>query len=488
MRPSRRGYNGTGSRREILMGALRLEDNARTEPSLTESGLQASDVAQLRQTLRGDLVVPGDPGYDQARRVWNGMVDRKPAAVIYCAGPDDVIKAVNFARSRNLLVAVRGGGHNVAGSSVCDAGVVIDVSRMKRIDVDPVRRIARAQAGLNLGEFDAATQSHGLATTMGVNADTGIAGLTLGGGFGKLGRKHGLSCDNLTAVEIVTADGRLLQASPTENPDLFWGIRGGGGNFGIVTTFEYRLHPVDPMLMAGSVLHRYEHAREAMRFYHAFSSQAPDELSMDAALVTAPSGERFFSMSACYIGPLDEGQRAVRRLREHGTPIEDRIAPISYLQIQSAGDSLFPRGRRYYWKAQFLREITDSAIDTLLAGYASAPAESLLVLQQVGGAIARVPADETPYANRDALYDCFPISIWDDPADDERHIRWARELWDAMTPFSTGGVYANNLGEEGTDRVRAAYGENYPRLAALKSKYDPTNFFRLNQNIRPPPP
>jgi FAD/FMN-containing dehydrogenase len=462
------------------MNAPRFADDFRIKQTL-----QSSDIAQLRQTIRGDVVLPNAPGYDQARKVWNGMVDKRPAAVIYCAGPDDVIAAVNFTRSRNFLISVRAGGHNVAGSSVCDDGVVIDVSRMKRIEIDPVRRIARAEAGLNLGEFDAATQSHGLATTMGVNADTGIAGLTLGGGFGKLGRKHGLTCDNLLAAEIVTADGRLLRASATENTDLFWGIRGGGGNFGIVTTFEYRLHPVGPMLMAGSVLHPYDNAADAMRFYAAFSSKAPDELSVDAALVTAPSGERFFSISACYAGPIDEGERAVKPLREFGAPIEDRIAPVSYVQLQSAGDSNFPRGRRYYWKAQFMREMTDRAIDTLLTAYATAPGGSLLVLQQVGGAIARVPKTETPYVNRDALYDCFPISIWDNAADDEAHIRWAREAWDAMTPFSTGGVYANNLGDEGADRVQAAYGENYPRLVALKSKYDPTNFFSLNQNIRP---
>jgi FAD/FMN-containing dehydrogenase len=462
------------------MDDLRLADDPTTKPML-----HVPDSARLRQTIRGELVVPDDPGYDQARRVWNGMVDKRPVAVIYCADTDDVITAVNFARSRNLLVAVRAGGHNVAGSSVCNGGVVIDVSRMKRIEVDPMRRAARAQAGLNLGEFDAATQSHGLATTMGVNADTGIAGLTLGGGFGKLGRKHGLTCDNLVAAEIVTADGRLLRASATENMDLFWALRGGGGNFGIVTTFEYKLFPVGPLLLAGSVLHAYNDARAAMRFYHAFASTAPDELSLDAALVTAPSGERFFSISACYIGPMDEGDHVLKPLREYGTPVEDRIAPISYLQIQSAGDSIFPRGRRYFWKAQFMREITDGAIDVLLASYATAPIESLVVLQQVGGAISRVPIADTPYANRDALYDCFPISIWDNSAEDAPHIRWARDLWDAMRPFATGGVYANNLGEEGSDRVQAAYGENYPRLVAVKNKYDPTNFFRLNQNIKP---
>jgi hypothetical protein len=438
------------------MSTLGLVDSFKTEPIL-----RASDITRLRHSIRGDLVLSDDAGYDLARKVWNGMVDKRPAAVIYCAGSDDVITAVSFARAENLLVAVRSGGHNVAGASVCDGGLVIDLSRMKRIDVDPVRRVARAEAGLNLGEFDAATQAHGLATTMGVNADTGIAGLTLGGGFGKLGRKHGLSCDNLLAADIVTADGRLLRASATENADLFWGIRGGGGNFGIVTAFEYRLHPVGPLLFAGSVLHAYDRARDAMRFYGASSSTAPDELSLDAALVTAPSGERFFNISACYVGSVDDGERAVKLLRDYGTPVEDRIGPIPYVQLQSAGDANFPRGRRYYWKAQFLREISDQAIDTLLAAYATAPIGSLLVLQQVGGAIARVPLADAPYVNRDALYDCFPISIWDDPGDDTAHIRWARDLWDAMRPFSTGGVYANNLGDEGAERIQAAYGENY---------------------------
>jgi len=446
---------------------------------------EAADVAILRRSVRGDVVLPGDVAYDQARKVWNGMVDRHPAAVVYCDGSDDVIAAVNFARSQSLLVAVRAGGHNIGGASVCDGGLVIDLSRMKQIEIDPVRRTARAQAGLNLGEFDAATQAHGLATTMGVNADTGIAGLTLGGGFGKLGRKHGLSCDNLVSAEIVTADGRLLRASAAEHPDLFWAIRGGGGNFGIVTNFEYRLFPVGPILLAGSVLHPYDRARDAMRFYHAFAKAAPDELSLDAALVTMLSGERALSISACYVGPIDEGERVVKPLRAYGAPIQDQIAPRPYVEIQAAGDPLFPRGRRYYWKAQFLRELSDAAIDTLLASYATAAAESLLVLQHVGGAIARIPVNATPYANRDALYDCFPISIWDDPAEDAARIRWARELWEAMRPFSTGGVYANNLGEEGTERIEAAYGENFARLVALKTKYDPTNFFRSNQNITP---
>jgi FAD/FMN-containing dehydrogenase len=437
--------------------------------------------------VRGEVVAPGDVAYDQARRVWNGMIDRRPAAVVYCAGSDDVVAAVKFARSRSLVVAVRSGGHNIGGASVCDSGLVIDLSRMKQIEVDPLKRIARSQAGLSLGEFDVATQAHGLATTMGVNADTGIAGLTLGGGFGKLGRKYGLSSDNLISAEIVTAEGRLLHVSATDHADLFWAIRGGGGNFGIVTSFEYQLFPVGPTLLAGSIVHAYDRARDAMRFYQAFASSAPDELSLDAALATMPSGERVFSISPCYIGPIEEGERVIEPLRSYGAPIQDQIAPRAYVDIQSGGDANFPRGRRYYWKAQFLRELSDAAIDELLGSYAGAPSGSLLVLQHVGGAIARVPTKDTPYANRDALYDCFPVSIWDDPGEDMARIRWARESWDVMRPFSTGGVYANNLGEEGKERVEAAYGENYPRLLALKNKYDPTNFFRLNQNIRPTP-
>ncbi|MDR6534438.1 FAD-binding oxidoreductase [Variovorax soli] len=443
-------------------------------------------IDRLRHHVRGELVQPGDPAYEGARKVWNGAVDKRPAAIVYCTSADDVIQAVTFARATHHLVAVRSGGHNVAGLSVCDGGIVIDLSRMKAVEVDPVRRVVRAEAGLSLGEFDAATQAHGLATTMGVNSDTGIAGLTLGGGFGKLGRKYGLTCDNLIAADIVTADGRLLRASASEHPDLFWGLRGGGGNFGIVTAFEYQLHEVGPDLLVGSVLYRYDHARGAIKFYHEFSRRAADDLSIDAALVTLPTGERAFNISACYVGPPAAGEDALASLLKFGSPIESSLATRSYLEIQSAGDILFPRGRRYYWKAQFLREISDGAIDALLEIYPKAPSPAaVLVFQQVGGAIARIPSSESPYANRDALYDCFPLAIWDSPADDEANISWARELWSAVSPYSTGGVYANNLGDEGEDRVRAAYGENYARLVALKNQYDPTNFFCLNQNIRP---
>jgi FAD/FMN-containing dehydrogenase len=446
-----------------------------------------SKLTYFQKKLRGKLVLPDDAEYDRARRVWNGAVDKRPAMIAYCAGRDDVIEAITFARSTGLELSVRSGGHNVAGNSLCEGGLVVDLSMMKKIAVDSERLFVRAEAGLTLGEFDAATQAFGLATTMGVNSDTGIAGLTLGGGFGKLGRKFGLACDNLLTADVVTADGQLVRASATENDDLFWGLRGGGGNFGIVTAFEYSLHPVGPQLLAGSLVYGGAERRDALRRYYEFSHNAPDEISADAALMTSESGERLLGISICYCGSLAQGERVLAPLRNHGKPIEDRFAAVPYLSIQSAGDSVFPRGRRYYWKAQFLRELTDAAIDTFLAAYAAAPyPTALAVLQHVGGAIARIPTTGTAYGGREALYDCFPISIWENPADDAANIQWARDMWAAMQPFSNGAVYANNLGEEGEDRVQAAYGPNYEKLVALKNKYDPTNLFHLNQNVRPP--
>lgn len=447
-----------------------------------------ADAARLRQRLLGRVVLPEDDAYEGARRVWNGMVDKNPAMVVYCVTPDDVAEVVAAARSGELPLAVRSGGHNVAGSSVCDGGIVADLSPMKAIAVDAERRVARAEAGVTLGEFDSATQAHGLATTMGVVSGTGIAGLTLGGGFGKLGRKHGLACDNLMAADVVTADGHRVRASADENADLFWALRGGGGNFGIVTAFEYRLHPVGPDVLAGSLLYDFDQAREVLPAAYDLARNAPDEVSVDIALVMAEPGKPVLSVSPFFTGEIDEGRRVLEPFRRLGRPLEDGIAPVPYLRVQSGGDSIFPPGRRYYWKAQYLDEPGDTAFDTLLERFAAAPAAGCLaVLQQVGGAIARVPEGDTPYVNRGAAYDCFPVAIWDDPGDDEVNIRWARELWTAMQPHSTGGVYANNLGEEGDDRVRAAFGDNYRRLAAIKRQYDPTNLFRLNQNVRPAP-
>lgn len=458
----------------------------RTPPARAMTIAFGDAIERLRTNLIGRVLLPQMDGYDAARRVWNGLVDKHPAAILVCAGPEDVVEAVNVARASGLPLAVRGGGHSVAGASVCDGGLVIDLSGMRRIEVDPERRIARAEAGATLGEFDAATQAYGLATTMGVNSDTGIAGLTLGGGFGRLGRKYGLACDNLLAAELVLADGRLVIANAQKNRDLFWAIRGGGGNFGIVTTFTYRLHSLGPQILGGLLLHDFDHARKILRFYRNFSAKAPDEISTDAVFLTSPEGKRLLALSACYAGPVEEGERALRPLREFGEPLQDLIAPVPYAALQASADPLFVRGRRYYWKAQFLKDIPDTVIEVLTEGYARASSPlSLAVLQQVGGAIARVPADATAYVNRDAAYDCFPAAIWRDAQEDERHIAWARAFWETMRPFATGGVYANNLGEEGEERVRAAYGANYGHLATLKAKYDPDNLFRMNQNIKP---
>ncbi|MGM0562274.1 MAG: FAD-binding oxidoreductase [Pseudomonadota bacterium] len=446
--------------------------------------------AQLSDALRGELILPSHQGYDEARKVWNGMVDRYPAMIAFCSCPEDVIACVSAARSWRWPLTVRCGVHSAAGSSIADQALVVDLSRMAAISVDAETRTVRVEAGVTLGAFDAATQAYGLATTMGVAGTTGVAGLTLGGGFGKLGRRFGLSCDNLLAADVVTAEGRILRASETENADLFWGLRGGGGNFGIVTAFEFRLHPVGPTLLKVSLTFDFSTAAEAIRAYQDFAAQAPDEISADAALARAPSGDPVFNISFCHVGAMADAERDFEQLlvplRNAVPPSAEDIRPAEYLEIQSAADAVFPRGRRYYWKAQFLNEISDPAIDVLLEHFPAAPSpDSLFVFQQVGGAISRVTPYATAYVNRAAAYDSFPVSIWDDPSEDEANIAWARDLWAALQPFASGGVYVNNLGDEGRARLRAAYGDNYSRLVDLKKKYDPGNLFCFNQNISP---
>jgi FAD/FMN-containing dehydrogenase len=448
--------------------------------------LQSRDAEAFRRRFSGELVEPKDRGYDAARAVWNGMIDRRPALIAYCANRNDVVEAVTLAGSTGVLTAVRSGGHNIAGSSLCDGGLVIDLSRMNRVTVDPARRLARAEGGALLADLDAATQSHGLATTTGVNSDTGLIGLTLGGGIGRLGRLHGLSCDNMVSAEMVTAAGEVLTASADKNADLFWGLRGGGGNFGIVTAMTYQLQPLGPTVLAGGLVYESSRVREAMRLYAEASAAAPDALCLDGALITLPDGSHGFSIAACYGGPMTEGERVLEPLRRALPVLADRIGPASYVELQKAGDASFPRGHRFYWKAQFLRALTPAAINALIDGFRSVPStRSFFVFQQVGGAIARVPPDATAYANREAAYDSFPVSIWNDPTADEANIAWARAMYAALKPFAMEGVYVNNLGDEGADRVKAAYGVNYDRLVALKRKYDPDNLFRLNQNIRP---
>ena len=363
---------------------------------------------------------------------------------------------------------------------------MIDLSAMKGIRVNPSRRVARAEPGVLLGEFDRETQAFGLATTAGVVSTTGIAGLTLGGGIGFLGRKYGLACDNLLSVDIVTADGRLVTASASENSDLFWGIRGGGGNFGVVTSFEYRLHPVGPTVLGGGIIYPFDKAKEVLRFYSEYSLAAPDELAVNAVLMTSPAGQLVVVISICYIGSMQEGERVLHPLRNFGKPEADDIGPVSYIDVQHGADALFPHGLQYYWKSGFVTRISASAIDTLIERFptVSSP-RSLVVFQQYGGAVGRVRQAETAFAHRHAQYDFLIVSVWSNPSESGSHIRWARESWNMMQPFTTGAFYVNNLLDEDEPRVRAAYGQNLDRLVTLKSKYDPTNLFRLNANVRP---
>ncbi|MBA2450319.1 MAG: FAD-binding oxidoreductase [Chloroflexi bacterium] len=452
-------------------------------PSATP--LDGTAVQALSAAVRGTVLCPSDDSYDTARRVFNGMIDRRPALIVRCAGTSDVIQGVNFARTHGLVLSVRGGGHSVAGKAVCDGGLMLDLSGMKGVRVDPVRRTADAQPGLLLRDLDHETQAFGLATPLGIVSVTGIAGLTLGGGLGWLNGKYGLACDNLLSADVVTADGELLTASAAELEDLFWGLRGGSGNFGIVTSFRYELHPVGPVL-AGGVTYPLSKAREVLRFYHEFASTCPDELSTVGSLGTGPDGSLVVSIVVCYCGPIEAGQRVVRPLREFGDPLEDGIQPMPYCTLQSAADTGFPSGRQHYWKSSWLKDLNDDAIDVLARFVAENPSPTTGVgLQQMHGVASRVDQAATAFPHRGEQFDFLILSNWDDPTDAERNIEWTRAFFQAMQPFLERGVYVNDLGDEGDDRVRAAYGVNYERLAAVKKKYDPTNFFHSNHNIQP---
>jgi FAD/FMN-containing dehydrogenase len=466
------------------MADLRITTTRGTDTVLDEATVQA-----FKTSLRGPLLRPGDDGYDETRKVWNGHIDRRPGLIVCCVGVSDVINAVHFARDHNLLVSVRGGGHNVAGSSVCDGGIMIDLSHMKSIRVDPVQRTARADPGVRGGELDHETQAFGLATPTGIVSNTGIAGLTLGGGFGWLSRKYGLAADNLLSADIVTADGRLLRTSATEHEDLFWGIRGGGGNFGIVTSFEYQLYPVGPTVLAGMVTHPFDQAQEVLRFYRDFSSHIPDELTASAGLLTSPEGHLGVAIVVCYNGSLTEGERVIEPLRKFGPPLEDHIGAMPYRQLQTMFDAMAAPGQQYYEKAPLMTAISDEAIDLLVANFAHVTSPlSWVLFEQMGGATSRRATDANAFSHREAQYQLVIVSAWREAGGSERHIQWVRETAEAMEPFITGGSYINVLGreaEEGVDRIRAAFGEHYARLVALKNKYDPTNLFRHNQNIKP---
>jgi len=448
---------------------------------LSESGIQT-----LKESLRGQLLRPGDPGYDAARVLPNAMIDRRPALIARCAGAADVIACVRFARDHDVVVTVRGGGHSVAGKSICDDGLMIDLSLMKGLRVDPARRIARAETGLKLGEFDRETQAFGLATTLGVVPTVGIAGLTLGGGWGNLHAKYGLAIDNVIGADVVTADGRLLTANASENQDLYWGVRGGGGNFGIVTSLEYTLHQVGPVL-GGAVFYPAAKAKEVLKFWREFAAESPDELVTQGGSLTLPDGVPVFGVAGCYCGPLSEGERVLAPLRRFGAPIADAFGGITYLQMQGMFESFFPPGRLVYTKSNFIRRMDDATIDALVPWVGKSPSRYTFApfIEHWHGAATRVPVTETAFPHRQHSWNLLAWSMWESPSDSERNIRWNRECCEALRPFLVPSAYSNYVTDEGEAVVREAYGPNYDRLVALKNKYDPTNFFHMNHNIKP---
>jgi FAD/FMN-containing dehydrogenase len=446
-------------------------------------------VEQLRASLRGPLLQTGEAGYEEARAVWNGMIDRRPPLIVRATGNADVIAAVNFAQDNGLPVSVKGGGHSAAGTAVSDEALMIDLSLMDGVHVDAKGRRARVQGGATWGIFDRECQVHGLASTGGVISTTGVGGLTLGGGLGWLMSKHGLAIDNLLSAEVVTADGRLVTASAEDNPDLFWALRGGSGNFGVVTSFEFQVHPVGPMVTGGLAAWPIGSAREVLTFFKDYTATIPEEMTAFAALAGAPdgSGNLLALVIAVHCGALDEGAKAVQPFKDFGPPIMDMLGPMPYAAQQSMLDAGFPKGAMVYWKATFLRELPPEAIEILVRRGEELPTpESNLILEHFHGAVRRVAPDATAFGERNAAFNVAIIGVWRDDNDRDRCIAWARATFDELQPFSTGGVYVNYLGVgDDEERVRAAYGVNYERLAGIKQKYDPDNLFRTNQNIKP---
>jgi FAD/FMN-containing dehydrogenase len=452
-------------------------------------------VDDFKNSLRGTLISPGDAVYDEARKVHNGMIDKRPALIVQCTCVTDIIASVNFAGKNNLLVAVRGAGHNVAGTALCDGGIVIDLSTMKGIRIDPVRRTTRVEPGVTWGELSHDLQFFGLAATGGFVSTTGVSGLTLGGGLGWLLRKHGMALDNLLSIDVVTAEGKLITADATQNQDLFWGMRGGGGNLGIATSFKFKVHPVGTVL-AGLVLHPVSQGKRALQHWREFSDKSPMELTGGALLFHPPAelplppvlhAEGVAAMGGVYSGSLDVGEQALRSLREFGPPAADLIQPMPYTAAQTMADFLWPRGFYNYWKSNFLNELSDGAIDTLLRFFATAPSRrTVVVLEHVGNsAMSQVSDDETAFGDRNVNFNFLVTSLWTDPADSKVNIGWTREFFDAMKPFMSAAVYVNYMGDEGEERVKQSYGSKYERLAQLKRKYDPKNMFRNNQNVTP---
>jgi FAD/FMN-containing dehydrogenase len=472
-----------------------LNNPSPTEEKDTMTTLQAGTIEQLKGGFTGEVLLPGNGAYDSARQIWNAMIDKRPAIIARCTTTSDVVRGVNFARNNGLALAVRGGGHHIAGNALCNDGLVIDLSKMKAARVDPAARRVTIEAGATLADLDAATQAYGLATPVGINSTTGIAGLTLGGGFGWLSRKYGMTIDNLESAEVVTATGEVVRASATEHPDLFWALRGGGGNFGVVTRFEFRLHPVGPDVLSGLIVYPISEAKRVLQQYREFIAKAPDELAVWTVLRPAPPlpflpkevhGTKIIALALIYAGDPKEGERLIEPLRKFGTPLGEHVGVQPYVAWQQAFDPLLTAGARNYWKSHNLSTLGDGLFDVVIAYIATLPSPQCeIFLAAIGGATTRPASDSMAYANRDATFVMNVHSRWENQEDDKRCIGWARDFFTASATFASGGAYVNFLTADEGDRVRSAYGANYDRLAQVKRRYDPNNLFRINQNIAP---
>jgi hypothetical protein len=447
--------------------------------------LSGSSVEALAASLRGDLLLPDHPDYGNVRKIWNGMFDKRPALIARCSGASDVIQAVNFAREHQLLTAVRAGGHSLSGKSTCDGGIMIDLQPMQGVRVDPMARRAYLETGSRLGQLDHECQAFGLATPAGTVSDTGAAGLTLGGGMGRLGRRFGLTCDNLVGADVVTAAGALVHASESENADLLWGLRGGGGNFGVATALEYRLYPVDPLVLAGDIVWPIEQARDVLQYMVEFGENMPDELSLEAVLVWTPDGKPLISVEACWSAEHAAGEKVLAPLRRFGKPVNDSIAPMPFVQLQSAGDAGLSAGNNYYAKSGFMPKLDEAGIDLILATFLEAPTKFILFVESYGGAYGRVAVEATAFPNRKEKFFALMVSQWTGSQDSDRHLAELRASWKGIEHLTRG--FYTNLADLNTSSavIHDNYGPNFPRLAALKAKYDPLNLFRLNANVPP---
>ncbi|NJD54857.1 MAG: FAD-binding oxidoreductase [Nitrospirae bacterium] len=452
-------------------------------------------IGELKNRLKGDVLLPGDEAYESAREIWNAMIDKHPGAIVRCSTASDVVHTVNFARDNGVTLAVRGGGHNIAGSALCDDGIVIDLSQMKAASVDPSARRATIEGGARLADLDAATQAHGLATPLGINSTTGVAGLTLGGGFGWLSRKYGMTIDNLESAEVVTAAGEIIRASATEHPDLFWALRGGGGNFGVVTRFEFRLHPVGPDVLSGLIVYPLSEAKSLLQQYRDFAAKAPDELSVWAILRQAPPlpflpkeahGKGIVALALLFAGDPKQGEQFIGPLRTFGTPIGEHVGVQPYIAWQQTFDPLLTAGARNYWKSHNFSALNEGLFDIVIEYIGRQPSPQCeIFFGALGGVTTRPAPDSAAYPHRDTQFVMNVHGRWENPADDARCIGWARDFFNASAAFASGSVYVNFLTADEGNRVRAAYGPNYDRLARVKREYDANNLFRMNQNIKP---